>query len=265
MTAFRFWQDLATTDFGSLDPETTVAVQPVGAIEQHGPHLPVATDACIAQEMARGGMEKLDGSFPALLLPLSCVGGSDEHLAYPGTLTHSAETLIRNWTEIGDSVRRAGVRKIVFINAHGGQPQIMDIVARDLRVRHGMLAVTCNWWRMGLPEDLVPDREVRHGIHGGTVETSVMLHLRPDLVRMDRAEDFVPAMVEIEGECERLQYLGDVGIAWQAQDIHPAGVAGNAAAATPEIGRAIVDHVTGAFATLVAETSRFPLSRIRRR
>ncbi len=265
MTAFRFWQDLTTTDFESLDPETTVAVQPVGAIEQHGPHLPVATDACIAGEMARRGLEKLDGSFSALLLPLSSVGKSNEHLAYPGTLTHSAETLTRNWTEIGDSVHRAGVRKIVFINAHGGQPQIMDIVTRDLRVRHEMLAVTCNWWHMGLPEGLISDHEVRHGIHGGTVETSIMRHLRPDLVRMDKAEDFVPAMVEIDGEYERLQYLGGVGIAWQAQDIHPAGVAGNAAAATPEIGHAIVEHVTDAFATLVAETSRFPLSRIRRR
>ncbi len=263
MTGFRFWQDLTTRDFAAIDPETAVAVLPVGAIEQHGPHLPVATDACIAEEIASRGLQKFDGDGEALLLPVTSVGKSNEHLAFPGTLTHSAETLIRAWTEIGESVHRAGVRKLVFLNSHGGQPQVMEIVARELRVRCEMLAVSSSWWHMGFPDGLIPPEEIRHGIHGGLVETSMMLHLRPDLVRMDRSQDFVPAMVDSDSENEKLRYLGGVGIGWQAQDIHPAGVAGNAAAATAEIGAAIIEHVTDGFARLVSEVAAFPLSRLK--
>ena len=113
------------------------------------------------------------------------VGKSDEHLAFPGTLTLSAETLGRLWTEIGESVARAGVRKLVLFNSHGGQPQVMEIVARDLRVRLGMLAVAYSWYAAGVPPGLFADEEVRLGIHAGAIETSMMLHLRPDLVRMD--------------------------------------------------------------------------------
>ena len=160
---------------------------------------------------------------------------------------------------------RAGLAKLLFINAHGGQPQVMEIVARELRVRHGMLAVSSSWWHMGLPEGLVAADEVRHGIHGGTVETAIMLHLRPDLVRMDKAENFVSVLPETEAANDRLRYVGGVGIGWQAQDLHPAGVAGDAGAATAELGERIVAHVTAGLAELVAEVSRHPLSSIKSR
>ncbi len=263
MMPYRNWQDLTTKDFERLDPATSVAVLPVGAIEQHGPHLPVATDAIIAEAVARQGLSLLDGSFDALLLPPQAVGKSNEHLAFAGTLTFSAEQLIGLWTAIGEGVNRAGLRKMVFLNAHGGQPQVMEIVARELRVRFAMMAVSSSWWHMGLPDGLVPADEQRHGIHGGLVETSMMLHLRPDLVNMDRAEDFRPVMAEIEGDYDRLRHLGGVGMGWQAQDIHAEGVAGDAASASADIGRRIIDHATAGFAQLVSETSRYPLDRIR--
>ncbi len=265
MTGFRFWQDLTTKDFEDLDPERTVAVLPVGAIEQHGPHLPVSTDACLAGEIAHRALRQIAPDTPALLLPLTSAGKSDEHISFPGTLTHSAQTLIAMWTELGESVHRAGIRKLLFLNAHGGQPQIMDIVARELRVRCTMLCVTCNWWHLGLPEGLVPNDERRFGIHGGTVETSMMLHLRPDLVRMDKAENFVPVMADIEGRYEHLRYTGGPGIGWQAQDIHPEGVAGDATAASAETGRKIVEHVTARFAKLVDEVSAYSLNALRDR
>lgn len=265
MTAYRDWRDLTTRAFSELDPETSVAVLPVGAIEQHGPHLPVSTDAVIAEAVARQGLSLLDGSFAALLLPPQSIGKSNEHLAFAGTLTFSAEQLISLWTAIGEGVHRAGLRKMIFLNAHGGQPQVMEIVARELRIRHSMMAVSSSWWHMGFPEGLIPADERRHGIHGGLVETSMMLHLKPDLVKMDKAADFRPVMVEMEGEFRRLRHLGGVGIGWQAQDIHSEGVAGDAASASAEVGKQIVDHVATAFAELVSETSRFPLDRVRSR
>jgi creatinine amidohydrolase len=263
MATYRNWQDLTTTEFEALDPASAVAVLPVGAIEQHGPHLPVATDAIIAEAVARRGLDRLDGSFEALLLPPQPVGKSNEHLDFAGTLTFSAEQLIALWTAIGEGVHRAGLRKIVFLNSHGGQPQVMEIVARELRVRHAMMAVSSSWWHMGFPDGLVPPEEQKHGIHGGLVETSMMLHLRPDLVKMEEARNFRPVMAEIEGDYRRLRHLGGVGMGWQAQDIHEAGVAGDAASASAAIGEQIVDHAAAGFAELVAETSRYPLERIR--
>ena len=261
----RRWQDLTTLEFEALDRETTVAVMPLGAIEQHGPHLPVSTDAVIAEEMAKRGLELVPAEVPALLMPTMTVGKSNEHLAYPGTLTVSAKTLMDLWFEVAEGVRRAGLSKVLFINAHGGQPQVMEIVARELRVRHDMLAVSSSWWHMGLPEGLVAAEEVRHGIHGGTVETSIMLHLRPELVQMERAENFVSVLPETENGNRRLRHVGGVGIGWQAQDLHPAGVAGDASAATAEIGAQVVGHVTEGLAELVAEVSRHPLSSLKER
>jgi creatinine amidohydrolase len=265
MIATRRWQDLTTVDFESLDPEKTVAVLPVGAVEQHGPHLPVATDALVAQAVAEAAVAAADDRLPILLLPTMPVGKSNEHIDFPGTLTLPAETLIALWRELGESVARSGIRKMLFINAHGGQPQVMEIVARELRVRQEMLCVTSSWWHMGTPEGLIPPDEARHGIHGGMVETSLILHLAPDLVHMDKAENFTPVMAEIASDHEKLTYVGGVGIGWQAQDIHPAGVAGDATKATPEIGKAVFDHVIAGYARLLAEISEYPLSRIKRR
>ena len=259
----RCWQDLTTKDFASLDLERTVALQPLGAIEQHGPHLPVSTDAVIAQGMAEMALRVLGDDVPALLLPTQSVGKSVEHRDYPGTLTLEADTLARVWTEIGLSVARSGVRRIVFLNAHGGQPQVMEIVARELRIHARMLAVTAGWWSVGLPEGLFEADELRTGIHGGDLETSVMLALAPSLVRMAEARNFRPRNAEVEMANEVLRTVGPVGMGWQAQDLHPEGVAGNAAIATAEKGQATLEHCGGRIAQLLREVSAYPLSALR--
>jgi creatinine amidohydrolase len=141
----KLWQEMTTTDFAVLDRERVVAVLPVGAIEQHVPHLPVAVDACINQGIIDEVLRRLPADLHATFLPLMPIGKSNEHQAFPGTLTLSAEALTRLWTEIGESVARAGIRRLVIANSHGGQPQIMDIVARDLRVRLGMLVDLVDW------------------------------------------------------------------------------------------------------------------------
>jgi len=259
----KLWQEMTTTDFAELDRERVVAVLPVGAIEQLGPHLPVAVDACINQGIIDEVLRRLPADLPATFLPLMPIGKSNEHQAFPGTLTLSAETLTRLWTEIGESVARAGIRRLVIANSHGGQPQIMDIVARDLRVRLGMLVVTFSYGALGRPPGLFPESELRHGIHGGSSETSMMLHLRPDLVRDGERRNFVPLSVEMEREWVHLRPEGRIGFGWQTQDLNPAGACGNALDADAERGRLMIEHAAERFIELLREVERFPLSKLR--
>jgi creatinine amidohydrolase len=251
------WQDLSWGDFAAL-PAETVAVLPLAAVEQHGPHLPLGTDAEINAGMLARAAALLQPGAPLLLLPPQVVGLSVEHLRFPGTLTGEAETLLALWGEIGASVARAGVKRLLLFNSHGGQPQLLDLLARRLRTRHGMLAVACTWFRFGLPPGLVDAVEERYGIHGGLVETALMLALRPDLVRMDRALQFRSAW---EGApFSVLEPEGATGFGWETQDLNATGALGNAAAATAEVGEAILAHVAPKLATLIEEMRRFDLA-----
>jgi creatinine amidohydrolase len=259
----RQWVEMTTKDFGQIDMAGVIAVLPVAAIEQHGPHLPVEVDTAINRGVLARAIELLPADFPVTFLPAMPIGKSNEHIAYPGTLTLSAETLIRLWTEIGESVARAGVRKLVLFNSHGGQPQIADIVARDLRVRHDMFVVTCNFYALGKPPGLFPASELKHGIHGGSVETSMMMHLCPDLIRHDELANFRPRSADMEGEYEILTPEGGIGFGWETQDLSLPGACGNAADADAERGRLLVEHYAARFVTLLREIDRYPLSALR--
>lgn len=256
----RWWWDLSTREFAGLDMASLVAIQPVGAVEQHGPHLPVRVDAAINAGIVARAVELMPAELPALVLPMLPVGKSNEHHAFPGTLSLSYDTLARVWYEVGESVHRAGCRRIIFFNSHGGQPQVMEIVCRELRVKLGMLAVGCSWFRAIDASDLFDAGERRHGIHGGEAETSVMLHLHPDLVAMDHAIDFVPRSVEMARANALLTAEGPVGFGWQTQDLHPAGACGNAAAADAARGCQQVERAAKALVQLCAEATAFPLA-----
>ncbi|MGI9333556.1 MAG: creatininase family protein [Gammaproteobacteria bacterium] len=259
------WRDLTTADFEDFDAQRDVALVPLGAIEQHGPHLPLSTDAVIAEEVAERAAAMAAERVRIIVLPCQNIGQSIEHVDFPGTLTAPTETLLQSWAAIGEGVHRAGLRKIVFLNAHGGQPQVMEIVVQDLRVRFGLFAVASSWWLMGLPDIGIDEEEIRHGIHGGLIETSMMQYLRPQHVRMTHAGNFRSVLPGLEARYEQLRLLGGVSAGWQAQDLHPLGVAGNAAAATPEMGAAIVDHVVARFATLLVEVSDYELENLEHR
>ena len=258
----HWWWDLSTRDFAGLDPQRMVAILPVGAVEQHGPHLPVRVDAAINAGIIARAVELMPADCPALVLPMLPVGKSDEHIGFPGTLTLSHETLVRVWFEIGESVHRAGLRKILLFNSHGGQLHTMGIVARELRLKLGMFAVSAMWSRMIDKSDLYDAHENRHGIHGGQSETSVMLHLHPDLVDMNRAENFVPLSVEIARESTLLSPEGAVSFGWAAQDLNAAGACGDATKATVELGQVTVERAAQRLLTLIDEISRYPLERI---
>lgn len=251
----RFWVDLPWPAFRSL-PADTIAVLPVASIEQHGPHLPVSVDTTINEGVVARTLAKLAPDFPVLVLPTQKVGCSVEHLRFPGTITSTPETLIALWTEIGDSVARAGVKRLVMINSHGGQVQIMEIVARRLRIKHDMLVVPCMWSRMGMPAGMVAPLESRYGIHAGHVETAVMLALQPDRVDMSKARDFRSAWMVAENEFPHL-VPGGAALAWQAQDLNPAGAVGDATLATAADGERILDFAATKIAALLDEVRRF--------
>jgi creatinine amidohydrolase len=255
---------MTTAEFSALPPDT-VAVLPVAAIEQHGPHLPVYVDACLNEGVVARAIELLPSDLPVTFLPMQSIGKSDEHLAFPGTLSLSAGTLTKVWTEIGEGVNRAGIRKLVLFNSHGGQPQIMEIVARDLRVRLEMFVVCASSYAFGSPPGAFASEELRHGIHGGATETSMMLALRPDLVQMDKAANFVPLSVALAKDYRYLTPEGQIGFGWQTQDLHPAGACGNALDADAERGRRCVEHAAQALVALLAEVHRYPLANIKRR
>ncbi len=254
------WQSLTTLDFAGLDADRTVAVLPVAAIEQHGPHLPVGTDAMINTGILDRALARLAGDVTVLRLPAMAVGKSNEHIAFPGTLTLSAETIIRLWTEIGEGVHRAGLRKLLLFNSHGGQPQIMDIVGRDLRVRLGMMVTSYSWMAGGLPPGLFPDAEVRFGIHAGAIETSLIQHLHPAAVRGERIADFPTAMAGHAGRFRFLNLTGPAPVAWQAQDVHPSGAAGDARLASADKGRQVAECAADRLAGLIGEIAAFDLA-----
>jgi creatinine amidohydrolase len=250
-------------EFGAADTARWIAVLPLAATEQHGPHLPVGVDRFIAEAYLSRAAEQLPDDLPVTFLPVQPVGQSDEHLRFPGTLSFSAETVIRAWTEIGESVHRAGVRKLVLITSHGGNVAGMDIVARDLRARRDMLVVTAAWHRFGYPEGMFTAAEHRHGIHAGDIETSIIRAARPDTVRMDKAEDFQPSSVAMEREFRWLNTYRPIGFGWMTQDLHPSGGVGDASLATAEKGAASLEHGARGFVELLREVDRFDLKRLK--
>lgn len=258
-----YWQDLTTDDFATVDPERVIALLPVAAIEQHGPHLPLYTDACLNEGLVARMLELLPETLTVLVLPTLPVGHSIEHTGFPGTLSLSAETLIRMWEEVGACVARTGIRKLVIFNTHGGQGQIVDIVAGRLRRDHGMLVVRANSYRLGVPEDLFPEEELAFGIHGGAVETSMMLHLRADLVRTEALERFESLDETLAREASILRADKPVGFAWAAQDLNPEGATGDAEDADAERGALIIDHMARQMVDLMADVEAFPLHQLR--
>jgi creatinine amidohydrolase len=258
----RDWTEMTWTDVAASDTERWIAVLPVAAVEQHGPHLPLGVDSYIADAYIARVLPLLPADLPATFLPVQKIGYSDEHLSFPGTLSLSAHTLIAAWTEIGECIRRCGVRKLVIVNSHGGNAAIMDLVARDLRVRLKMLVVACAWHRFGYPPDTFDAQELLHGIHGGDVETSLVLAHRPDTVQMKDALAAAPATLEMTDTFKWLGASKPARFGWMTQDLHPAGAVGDATVATAKKGEQALGHGARAFVELLQDVDRFDLSRL---
>lgn len=266
----RFWADLSTRDFAALQSTgqaaQVVAVLPVAAVEQHGPHLPLSVDATLLQGVIDAALPHLGADVPALFLPPQNIGLSTEHENFPGTLTLSPATVIALWTELGACVARAGVKKLLVFNSHGGNVAVMDIVARELRQRHGLLVYSASWFSLPQPPEvqgLFSAQEHRFGIHAGDIETSMMLHLAPGIVHMEHAQNFRSTS---QDRSERFAILGNgksAKMGWAIEDYHQSGAVGQADAATADKGRAVVQAAGAALAALLAEVAALPLDTVR--
>lgn len=266
----RFWADLSTRDFAALQSTgqaaQLVAVLPVAAVEQHGPHLPLSVDATLLQGVIDAALPHLGADVPALFLPPQNIGLSTEHANFSGTLTLSPATVIALWTELGACVARAGVKKLLIFNSHGGNVAVMDIVARELRQRHGLLVYSASWFSLPQPPEvqgLFSAQEHRFGIHAGDIETSMMLHLAPGTVHMEHAQHFRSTS---QDRAERFTILGNgksAKMGWAIEDYHPSGAVGQADAATADKGRAVVQAAGAALAALLAEVAALPLDTVR--
>jgi len=267
----RFWADLSTQDFARLiasgQSAQTIAVLPVAATEQHGPHLPLSVDTVLVDGVVMAALPHLATDLKVLFLPTQAIGLSPEHVGFPGTLTLKAETILRLWTDIAESVAATGIKKLLLFNSHGGQVSVMDLVARDLRARLGMLVYSASWFNLPLLDASGQDvnalfsaDEHRFGIHGGDIETSMMLALAPARVDMAQARDFRSTSQERARNFDILGNGKSAKLGWQMQDYNPAGAVGNAAAASADKGRALVQAAGRSLARLLAEMDRLPLN-----
>jgi creatinine amidohydrolase len=222
-------------------------------------------DTVLVDGIVSAALDHLPAELPALFLPTQSVGLSPEHARFPGTLNLKNETILRLWTDIAESVAATGISKLVLFNSHGGNVSVMDLVARDLRARLDMLVYSVSWFNLPLRDAhgndvnaLFSAEEHRFGIHGGDIETSMMLALDPARVDMAQARNFASAA---QARAARFEILGNgktAKLAWQTQDYNPAGAVGDAANATAEKGRAMVDAAGLALARLLAEMDRLP-------
>ena len=269
--ASRFWSNLTSRQFSQLgaspDIAQVVAVLPVAAIEQHGPHLPVSVDTTLLEGVIAATLPHLESELPVLFMPTQTIGKSNEHIRFPGTLTLSAQTLIAVWMELGACVARTGIKKLVLLNSHGGQVSVMDIVGRDLRTVHDLIVFSTNWYTLPLGSDvlnLFPPEEHRFGIHAGDMETSMMLALEEKSgdrhVDMRQARDFTSTAQERAARYPILGNGSGAKLAWQVQDYNAMGAAGNAAIATAAKGHALINAAGLQLAALLREISDLPLS-----
>lgn len=251
------WGALTAPEIAALDRTRTIAVLPVGAIEQHGPHLGTGTDADLAGAVLARALPCIAPELTVLAMPVLPYGKSTEHEAVPGTLSLSATTLLAVLSDIGQSLARAGIGKLLILNAHGGNRAVLEIACRDLRARHGLVTAMCNWDSLVDCAAIVGAAEAARGLHGGDVETSAMLAACPDRVRMAEARDFRSSH---EGWTTGNQLLGmgrPVVPGWLVGDLNRAGAVGNAAAATASKGAALLDGAAQGLAEALAAFDHF--------
>jgi len=248
----RFLPYLSWTEIAALpDRENTVIVLPAGSIEQHGPHLPCAVDTVICAGVVGHALARLPKEVPAFALPPITYGKSEEHLHFPGTFTLDGETLFATVVQLAESAYRSGFRKFLIVNGHGGQPQVMEMAARELRLRHGdYIVVPHSTWRLPhVAGRYLAEKEKKLAMHAGHAETAIMMALAPDTVHMERAVTNYPP----EFPSKLLSPDGRPACAWSARDFGTSGIIGDPLPATREQGDAILDSLASSWAQAITE------------
>ncbi|AGA65190.1 Creatinine amidohydrolase [Liberibacter crescens BT-1] len=246
-------------DLNPVERANWIVVLPLGAYEQHGPHLPFNTDNVIVSGLLERIKIILPFELPVTFMPVESIGYSIEHMNIQGTKTFSYVEAIERWLGIAQQVRNLGIRKFVILNAHGGNSAIISIVITEARVRFSMLAAATSWTRLNIDNEGISSKEREIGIHGGEMETSLMLALKPHLVKMDLAQNFFSRQGEL---LEKFKYLRAYGLhpfGWMMTDLNPQGVVGNATTATPEKGEQLISHISERFIEYLKEIHIFDL------
>ena len=241
-------------------PENLIAVLPLGAHEQHGPHLPFETDTIIADGIAARLADALPEHITARFLTTEPVGYSVEHMDVEGSRTLAFSEAVNRWVGIGENLCAANIRKLVILNAHGGNSPLATIVATELRARLGMLAVATHWTRFGIPEELISPEQKHLDIHAGYIETSVMLALAPELVHMDKAQNFTNVQGQLIEDYQYLRAYGPHAFGWMMSDLNKQGAAGNALRANAPDGEKIITHAVKGLTGLMEDVHRFDIS-----
>jgi creatinine amidohydrolase len=257
------WYKDNNTSLTSADRAGWIAVLPLGAHEQHGPHLPFDTDTLIARGIADRLVAALPDDLPVTILPVEPVGYSIEHMDVAGTRTLAFDEAVRRWLGIAEGLAKQGIRKLVLLNAHGGNSPLLTIVATEARVRFNMLVVATSWTRFGQPAGWITPEDKAIDIHGGDIETSVMLALCPDRVDMGKARAFPSRQSEFATRYKHLRAYGPHAFGWKMSDLNPDGVAGNAAAATAERGERLVAHALAGIVELLEDMHGFDATTLR--
>jgi creatinine amidohydrolase len=256
--AARYLPYLTSPEIAALPKDKAAVVLSVASVEQHGPHLPVITDSLVGQTLLGMALERLDAAVQVWVVPPLCYGKSNEHRPFAGTLTLSAQTLAAVVRDVALSVARAGFRRLVLLNSHGGNPPVLDYIARDLHEETGMQLFSIMISRMGLPESPTSAEEAAWGMHAGDGETSWVLALAPELVHMERASDVgdYPRMAD---RIRHLAVRGPVGFSWLTADLSALGVLGNPHTASAEKGRVYVEATVDKLAGVLEEIASFEM------
>ena len=258
MGSLRRLGELRSADVEHEITGDSILLQPLGAIEQHGPHLPLNTDEVIATAVAEAAVAAVPANLNVWLLPTLAYTKSNEHAWAPGTVWLSPSTLLAVLDDIGRSVARTRARKLVFLNGHGGNSALLNVANRELRLHHGLQTFTTH---PTIPPDqggASGEGELGMGVHGGLDETSLMLHLRPDLVNMSKAVRRVP---ERMADNSYVRFGGSVSFGWLSNDFFPEGVIGDPTLATAELGEKMFESAVTHLVAALGEIAEFYFGR----
>ena len=254
----RRFADLTGPQVAELLTEKSILVQPLGAIEQHGPHLPLSTDSVVATAVAEAAVEAVGDELDVWLLPTLEYTKSNEHAWSAGTVWLSATTLLAVLDDLGRCIATTPAKRLVFLNGHGGNSALLNVANRELRLAHGLMTFLTH---PGVPPDqggTSPAEELGMGVHGGTDETSIMLHLAPHLVDMSKAERRVPEAI---ADNRYVRFGGRVSFGWLSNDFFPDGYIGDPTPATAELGKTLFDGSVQGFCEALREISTFNYGR----
>jgi creatinine amidohydrolase len=261
----RDYNSMDTSDIHEADTSEWIAVLPLGAHEQHGPHLPFETDTIIANGISCRLAEVLPDTAPVTFLPAEPVGYSIEHMDVEGTKTLSFDEAVNKWIKIGEGLAKQGIKKLLLLNAHGGNSPLTTLVATELRIRFDMLCVATSWTRFLVPGDVFTVEEKAFGIHGGDIETSVMLVFAPDKVDMGKAKNFKSFQEELTQSMKHLRAYGPHAFGWKMKDLNRQGVTGDASIASAAKGEVLILQSVSGLRELLSDMQRFDLAHFQRR